>query len=367
MKNILYVIDTRGPGGAERIFLDLICGIDKTKYNPVILIKGQGWLDNELRSNGFETIIINPKGSFNFRYLWSLIKIIKKYKVELIHSHLLGSNIYASAAGLLTGIPVISTFHGAVDVKQNERFRWLKFQIINMGSSWIVTVSDHLKSQLWDISNISRKKTIIIYNGINLEKYQRINDKTLRKELNITDETILIGAVGNIRRPKSYDVLMNAAAILHKETDNYKFVIAGEGSGSIYDELVELQSKLDLKSNVYFIGFRPDVARIMSNMDIFLLTSESEGFSLSTIEAMACELPVIATRSGGPEEIITDGIDGLLVNTNSPAQIANAIRKLTEDKQLRENIIKNATRLVKEKYTTEKMLNNYDAVYQQVL
>ena len=367
MKNILYVIDTSGPGGAERIFLDLVCGIDKTKYTPVIVIKRSGWLDNELRAKGFETIIINPKGSFNLRYLWSLIKVIQRYHVNLIHSHLLGSNLYASMAGLLTGRPVISTFHGAVDVNQNERFRWLKFWLINRGSSWIVMVSDYLKKQLWSTSNISRKKSIIIYNGINPEKYKRINDNTLRRELGITNYNILVGAVGNIRRPKSYDMLLNAAAIICKDTDKYKFVIAGEGSGAVYDELLKLHEKLDLLDKVYFIGFRPDVEKIMSNMDIFLLTSSTEGFSLSTIEAMACELPVITTKSGGPEEIISDGFNGLLVDINSPDQIVNAIQRLTKDKILKDKIIKNAINSVKEKYTTRKMLENYDAIYQKVL
>ena len=126
MKTILHVIDTTGPGGAETVFIDLATRLPKDKYRSVVVIRGKGWVYEELRRRGVTPILLEAKGSFNFRYLLGLRKIIQCEGVDLIQSHLLGTNVYCSLVGLLTGKPVIATIHGEVDIGENERLKGLK-------------------------------------------------------------------------------------------------------------------------------------------------------------------------------------------------------------------------------------------------
>ena len=122
MKTILHTIDTTGPGGAETIFIDLATRLSGNKYRSVVVIRGKGWVYDELCRRGVKPILLNAKGSFNLRYLFGLWRIVQSEGVDLIQSHLLGTNVYCSLVGLLTGKPVITTFHGAVDISEKERF-----------------------------------------------------------------------------------------------------------------------------------------------------------------------------------------------------------------------------------------------------
>ncbi len=121
MLNILHSIDTPGPGGAETVYLDIVTRLDRDRFTSFPVIPEKGWIYDQLQEQGFDPIIIDSTGSFNTRYLWELIKLIRKQKIDLIHSHLFGSNVYCSLAGLLTSTPVISTFHGFVDATGRGR------------------------------------------------------------------------------------------------------------------------------------------------------------------------------------------------------------------------------------------------------
>ena len=135
LKTILHVIDTTGPGGAETVFIDLATRLPKEKYRSLALIRGKGWVYEELCRRGLEPVLLDCKGSFNWRYLLQLRNLIRKEEVDLIQSHLLGSNVYCALAGLLTATPVVATFHGSVDIGERERFKGLKFGAIQAGGS----------------------------------------------------------------------------------------------------------------------------------------------------------------------------------------------------------------------------------------
>ena len=310
MKTILHIIDTTGPGGAETVFIDLITHLPVQAYRSVVVIRGKGWVYETLCRRGAKPILLDAKGSFNWRYLWALVKLIRREKVDLIQSHLLGSNVYASLAGLLARVPVVATFHGAVDVSEKERLMSLKFAVINFGARAIVAVSKDLRDNIVNRTSLRSNKTKVVYNGIDTADFSRHKSDAIRQQFGWPDDDIIIGCLGNIRPAKAYDVLLKAAALV-READaeqpgrSMRFVIAGHFKGRLYQQLLELKKELNLDDYVHFLGFNDDLAEFLSNLNLFLLTSSSEGFSIATIQAMAAGLPVIATRSGGPQEIIT--------------------------------------------------------------
>ncbi len=365
VKTILHIIDTTGPGGAETVFIDLITHLPEQQYRPVVVIRGKGWVYEELCRRGVTPVLLDAKGSFNWRYIKKLIGLIHAEKVDLIQSHLLGSNVYASIAGLLTRTPVIATFHGAVDIGEKERFMGLKFAAINLGSRAIVAVSGNLRDNIIHRTPLRKNKVCVIYNGIDTRLFQRQKNHRLRQQFGWDEKDIIIGSLGNIRPAKAYDILLKAAVLLKTSPEIYRFVIAGQGKGKLFQSLQNLKTELGLDAVVHFPGFNDDPAEFLSNLDIFLLSSSSEGFSIATIQAMAAGLPVIVTRSGGPQEIVTEGENGCLVDPDQPAEIAEAIEQLANNEQLCRKLSENAQAHVMKTFDIKSMIQAYEEIYQK--
>ena len=367
MKTILHIIDTTGPGGAETVFIDLVTHLPGDKYRSIVIIRGKGWVYEELCRRGVEPIILDAKGSFNWRYLKSLVGLIRREKVDLVQSHLLGSNVYCSLAGLISRKPVVATFHGAVDIGEKERLKGLKFGAINLGASTIVAVSDSLKHNIVERTPLKRSKICVIYNGINTAEFGRPSSAVIRRQFGWSDSDIIIGSLGNIRTAKAYDILLQAAALLRERVGNVRFVIAGQGKGRLYDDLLRLREELQLGDIVHFLGFNDDPAGFLSNLDIFLLSSISEGFSIATIQAMAAGVPVIVTRSGGPEEIVSHKENGWLVEAGSAMAIVEAIEKLVNEPDLRNTLAAKGQVHARQKFDVQAMLESYQKIYDRLL
>lgn len=363
---VLHLIDTTGPGGAETVFIQLAEAMGKRGYRSVVVIRGPGWVQQELLRRGIDPVILESKGSFNLKFLMSLVSLVKKEKISLIHSHLLGSNVYAAITGLIARVPVVATYHGMVDVSPNERFRRTKHQLMRWGIGHYVAVSNRLMSNIQEQGLLNPKKTTVVYNGIDTSKYGRNTDQSIRESLNLPARAILVGSLGNVRKAKGYDVLVSAAARVVARSPDVHFVIAGDKKPSIMKELDEQIKKLDIAANVHFLGFQQDCAAMLAQMDIFLLSSTSEGFSISTIEAMATGLPVLVTRCGGPEEIVEHKLNGWMVESNNAEAIAEGFRVLLNDAELCARLALAGKQHANAKFGLQAMLDSYDEIYRKL-
>lgn len=367
MKTILHIIDTTGPGGAETVFIELADRMRQRGYKSLALIKGPGWVQQELTRRGLPPLVYDVKGAFLWGYVQYLCQLIRKEHVSLIQSHLLGSNLYAAIAGMLTATPVVASYHGMVDISPDERFRWLKYKIMNAGIARFVVVSNNLRQEVKNQGMLNDRKTEVIYNGIATQQYQQPRVERIRTELNLPNDALLVGCLGNIRAAKGYDLLIEAAAQLKQSLPHMHFVIAGQGKGGLMERLQQQCDTLGVENSVHFIGFQTDSAEFLSNLDIFLLSSTSEGFSISTIEAMAAGLPVIATRCGGPEEIIDHEQTGLLVNVGFPAALVEGITRLVKQPEFARKIAQQGKAAAKASYDIDVMLDCYEQIYTRLL
>lgn len=363
MKTVLHVIDTTGSGGAEIIFVTLAAGLDPARYRSIALIRGPGWVQNALAARGVPTHVLDCKGSFNVRYLRELLTLIRRERVDVIQAHLLGSNVYCALAGLLSRRPVVATFHGGVDVASSERFLALKFGLINYATRRVVAVSNSLAVELASRAKLSPARTEVIYNGIDTAQFERPRSDRLRQKLDLPADVLLIGALGNIRPAKDYPTLLSAFAQVAVTHPAVHLLIAGEGNGSLMQSLQSQCLELNLQQRVHFIGFAEDPADFLSQLDMFVLSSSSEGFSIATLQAMAAGLPVVATRSGGPEEILSHGENGLLVQKASPVALAKGLTSLLDSPALRARLAQQAREKVRQRFAVAGMVQAYQALY----
>lgn len=365
MITVLQVIDTGGPGGAETIFLQTATMLDPRRFKTVSQVSRDGWLADQLRRKGTVPLIRNADGSFNFRYLWQMTRLVREMHVDVIVAHLFGSSVYATLVSLATGVPAIVILHGQSDINDIGRLASLKRRLVRSLPQRIVFVSEALRTQMSKALMLPQAKCVVVPNGVDVERFRPRDRGVLRDLLGLRADSILVGAVGNIRRPKGYEVLLHAAHTLHAQSSRYRFVVVGEASGSLYEDLLGLRSQLGLDDVFHFLGMRNDVAALLPDFDIFALSSHTEGFSIACVEAMACGVPVVCTRCGGPEEIVEHDCSGLLVPKSDPAALASAIHRVAMDESLASRLARHGLGRAKSRFTLSTMLASYERLLEE--
>lgn len=360
---ILHLIQTSGPGGAEKLLLSLTQNSNDKYTHKVGLLKN-GWLCKKLQDRGVAVKIIPSGGSFDIKLIRGLVNLVKKEKIDLIHSHLLDMNFYSCLAAYFAKVPHISTEHGdvhhaskTIDLKTKA-----KAKAISRFSDRIVFVSEFTKESFRTIATVSDEKAVVIYNGIDPERYEIPVDIRIKKaEIGIKQDEFVIGNVGNLYPVKGQIYLIKAAKIVLKEFPKTKFLIIGRGE--LENHLKKEANALGIESHIKFLGFREDVKELLKIMDIYVLPSLSEGLPLSLIEAMASKVPVVATGVGGIPEVIGDGINGFLITPADSDALASKIIHLLKDRSFADNFVAQSHKKIQKEFNLHTMLNKYSEIY----
>lgn len=361
MYNILYLMECDGVGGAESMLVNLINRLDKKKFHPVVcLLKDDEWLYKELIKNNVDVVVIPLKKAYNPIWIYKALRFVRKRNIHLIHAHEFLMNVYGTAVGKLAQIPVITTVHGkSYYWEKKHRAYAYKF---TAKFSKMITVSEELKHFLKEKIGIDYKNLQTIYNGIDLARFNSHSDcLQKREELNIDKRTKIVGAVGNLYPVKGHTYFLKAAAeILETESDVIFLII---GRGYLAEQLKQEAKDLGIYDYVRFLGFRSDVPELLKIMDIYVSSSLSECLSLSILEAMASGLPVVATNVGGNSEIIADGENGFLVESEDPNRLADRVLYLIKNDRIAKNIGERGRERIREKFDLKVMIKSYEELY----
>lgn len=356
---VLHTIDTTGPGGAETVFLDIAEHLQIPGYQTLALIKGPGWVRDQLEARNIPYQMLKPHGFFSLPYYWQVLRLVREHRVRLVYAHLLGSALTFSLFGLLARLPAIGVLHGQVDVNPNERFVPIKRWLMTHGLRKVVAVSQRLATSMIERGVFTEKQVAVIHNGIDTSHYRSTKTGALKASLNLPEAALLVGSLGNIRPAKDYANLLNAAAIVIEQQPQAHFVIAGHQKESLMSALNQQAATLGIADHIHFIGFIDSTADFLAELDVFALSSSSEGFSIATIEAMASGVPVVATRCGGPEEIIRADKDGALVPVGEPEALARKIFEALQTSSVLKAQTESAHRRVEATFSLHAMLKRY--------
>ncbi len=297
-------------------------------------------------------------------------RILKKEKVDIVHSNNWGCFVESVAAKWIAKTPlIIHTQHG-MEMNDSEAVSSIKRFIRNRIRQFasyctgrIIVVSKATWGFAKDDWRISAKKINLIYNGININEYvkdEKIRE-TLRSEIGIAKDDFVIGSVGRLMRVKNYPYLVKTFHSILKTSGNVKLLIVGEGPEK--NEINSLVKKFNIADKVKLLGTRSDIKEILNVMDVFALPSLSEGISISILEAMSSCLPVVVTNVGGNSEIIENGENGFLVSVDNYKEMVCVIQTLIKDPKKREVIGLNGRERVKERFTLDRMIKNYKNLY----
>jgi len=366
--NILQYIETSGPGGAETVLINLARHLDPNRFQPSVILHRTGWVSEQLATYGIRTEIVPCSRSWDISFLRRFIRTCRELKIDVIHSHLFGAGLYASLAGAVLRLPVIVTFHNELFLPgQRHRFLPLKNFLIRNLADKIVLVADYMRPEYVSTGKYPEAKMTTIYNGIEFPARLSESEKhTLRSELNLGTDDLLVGHVANFRAPKGHRYLVEAAAEVAKQVPNVRFLLIGDpGDGSIKAEVEKLAARHNIEKNIVLLGFRSDVSKLLSLIDVFVLSSISEGHPLSVVEAMAASKPVVVTNVGGLPEIIDDGKTGYLVQPKNPPALAEKIIALASQPDLREQMGGRAVKSAEGRFSLDAMIRSYEQLFEE--
>lgn len=312
------------------------------------------------RAIGAETRSV-PKRAHGFdpKLVIELARLLEKERVTVVHTHNPQPLIYGAPAALISGAKHVHTKHGA---NPDSARRKLVRQLAGHLADAYVAVSPETAEIARKQRECTNKRLSVIENGVDVERFARDERARLevRRELGIPDDAWVIGTVGRVAPEKDHALLVRAAAPLLG--DRTRLVIAGSGP-----EEARLRTLVESDAHarfVHLLGARSDVERVLSALDVFVLSSKTEGLPLVLPEAMAAGLPVVSTAVGGIPSVVREGVTGLLVPAGQPERLRSALASLEADRSRAAQMGRAARQLALERYSRKRMIDDYLALYQ---
>lgn len=317
---ILFVITSLGMGGAEKVVTSLADQLVEKSHEVVIAyMTGKALVTP--KSNSIELIHLGANSAKDlYRAYFKLRQVIKSFKPDVVHSHLVHANILCRALRLTTPMPrLISSAH---NTDEEGWTRFLAYRLTDRLADISTNVSDEAVEAFIEQKAVQSDRMLTLHNGVSTNEFifseQSRND--IRKELGVVEGQQLIIAVGRLNEQKDYPNFLSALTSTPK---NVKVAIAGQGP--LLEELENKARVLGISDRVCFLGIRTDIPQLMSAADIFVLPSAWEGFGLVVAEAMACERVVVATDSGGVKEVVGDA--GFLAPPKDSVALSKALQQ----------------------------------------
>ena len=357
---LLHLVISLETGGLERFVLDLIAA-HQNKFNQlVVCLERKGEL---VVNSSVEVISLGMKPGVHLGVVRKIARIVKEKQIDIIHTHNEKAQLYGGLAGLLAGVPVVHTKHG----KNNLNWRSiLRNNISARLCQKVVAVSQDAAMQCIHDEKINSSKVVTILNGVDTELFSPAPTQSeFKQQLGFTADTLVVGIVARLAEIKDHATLIEASRILMES--GYPFRLLVVGDGQLRAKLETHVNSLGLDKRVIFTGVRDDIPNLMRGMDIFVLSSLSEGISLTLLEAMACCLPVVATAVGGNPEVVVCGETGLLVPPQNPELFADKLRVLFTDRVLRLKMGKAGRQRVVNNFSISKTAEKYRQLYSTLL
>jgi len=325
-------------------------------------------LRSRFRSNGVEVEAINY-GKGLFHYYRELRKVVQKHSVTV--AHIAYFNYFDPIAWLarLNGVRSI-VYHernsGVLRAK-GWRKRLLQFRTHLMMApvTHVIAISDYIRGQLIDVG-VPDERISRVYSGVDARRFSP--DPTARerwaKRFAIQPDEAIISSIAYLRPFKHPEVVVEACALLAKRGVKARLFMAGDGE--MQPELGELGRKQGISERIHWLGNWSAPQTLLQASDIFVLASVGEAFGNAVVEAMACGVPVVGSRSGVIKEEVEDGKTGLLATPLDPTSFADAIQRLVQNRRLRREMGQRGVERVRQHFTTERAVEGILEVYQSV-
>ncbi|MGC4083771.1 MAG: glycosyltransferase [Vicinamibacterales bacterium] len=379
---ILFVIGTLAVGGAETQLVELARSLDSRFAPTVCCLASAGPLADRLDAAGIPVTTIGlyspRRGRGWMRFLPALVRLpidiarftwhVRVTRPAIVHGVLMHAYVLGAFAGRLTGVPIIVASRRSLSLfKQGKPIMRFAERLMNRWTDRIVANSEAVKRDAVDTESLPPEKVSVIYNGVDLDTYDRIDAETvraLRNELAPGAGPVVI-VVANLIGYKGHKYFLQAWAEVCRVFPDAVALLVGEGTVRAAREADA--RTLGIDANVRFLGLRRDVPALLAVADLLVHPSLQEGFCNALIEAMAAARPVVATDVGGNREAVVDGETGLLVPAANPGRLAAAMLTVLRRPDRGAAWGRAGRRRVVERFQRSRMAPEYEALYDELL
>ena len=357
---IAHLIESDGPGGAERVVAHLAGALQAAgAWNVAFLpAGGEGWLARELEGTGVAIEYLHLDRPVSPAYARSVEEALRRHRIGVAHSHEFTMAVYGAWASWRAGIPHVVTMHGSRYYATRLRRRLAMRASVAL-SARTVAVSAALADELRRDLRVPGPRITTIANGVRYVRPERV---TLREELGLGPGDRLLVAVGNLYPVKGHATLIDALGRLAQRHPRLHLAIGGRGD--LAPSLASRARDLGIADRVHLLGLRPDVPALLAAADAFVLPSLSEGLPLALLEAMFSGCPIVASDVGEVGVALARGEAGLLVPAGEPAALAAGIDLVLSHPEGARALGERAARRAREEYDVSRMVSRYVAAYE---
>ena len=368
---VLHVVLSLGTGGLENGIINIINGSNKDEFHTdVICIRERGELHSRIENSSTKVFYDKELASGLVNSIKHIRKTILNEGYDILHTHgwatMLAGYLAIKSLTFNRNKPIIiNGEHGTLYFESKQQIAIQRFLFKQMRLNLSVSVA--LVNEVSRRFNVSTNIFKAIINGVNVNKFAPNSEQrhSVREELNLIEENLLIGSVGRLVEVKNYPSLIKAFAMVLKKQPNARLALAGDGPDK--KTLEALIEERGLKNKVFLMGRREDVPSVMNAFDIFVLPSFREGLSNTILEAMSSALPVVVTNVGGSPEIVIENKTGHLFEVSNTTQLADILDSLMIDRKKLRTMSEDARKHVVKNYSLETMVNNYQQTYRDLL
>jgi glycosyltransferase involved in cell wall biosynthesis len=366
MIKVCYVISSLTKGGAERQLYELVKGINRKSFEPMVICLTQGgYWSKEIQKLNIQVIELQRRKKREFTRLFKLIRLLKVTKPDIVHTYLFSANSYGRVAAIIARVSIIiASERSAVEKGMDtNRLRLYIDKLLSKFTDAIICNSHKASYNLIENYSYNSNKVFTICNGISAPPF--VDD--VESKVNKKSKTKIIGIIGSLYYHKNHKLFLDMVRIILDTYDNknIKFLIIG--AGPLKDELERYSKELDIAEYVQFKGMRHDTIELLHSMDIFILTSLYEGMSNAIMEAMASKLPCVVTGVGGNSELVEDGKTGYVLPQNDSLLLSSKVIDLIKNEDLATKMGLAGYDKINKEFSITNMVKKTEEVYLKLL
>lgn len=366
--NITHVVENLNRGGLERMVLDLVRLQQRQGHRcQVVCVYEGGALAHELDAEGIPVVACHKGRGLDLRALARARRAIDRHDTDVLHTHNAVAHYQAVLASCgLDVLRILNTRHGMGAGKRTGRKEWLYRRALAR-THMVVTVCEAARRSGVEKGVLPSSLTRVVPNGIAVERFEPASGsmrERLLRALKLDASATLIGNVGRLNWTKDQAGLIRAFRQVHRQRPDAALVLIGDGE--LREDLEHCALTEGVRDAVHFLGDRSDVRELLQGLDLFVLSSVSEGYSMALLEACAVALPIVATDVGGNGEIIRSGRTGQLVPPGNPDALADGMLALLHEPQRATAYGRAARAWVEHHGSLEAMADRYQRLYQDV-
>lgn len=363
---ILHLTHDMAIGGTQQVISQLLTHLDGDRFHcEIACIDGAvGSLGEKLQSNGIKFHVFHRGNGFDLALIKAVRKLLKDEKFDIVHCHQYTPYVYGIFASIFSGAKVVFTEHGRFYPDSYSWKRRLVNPILGKLTDSIVAISAATGRALADYEWFSRNQIKTIYNG--LEPSTVSSDLNhWRMQFGIPEGMLVYGTIARFDPIKNISMMINAFKEVHGKNANTRLLLVGDGDER--SMLENLAREAGVEDSVIFTGFQQETAKLMSLIDIYLLTSFSEGTSMTLLEAMSSGTCSIVTGVGGNVELIEHESSGVIVESEDTPALASWMSVLATDQEKCRALGDEAAKVFNENFSITTMIDGYSRTYENVL